>query len=77
MSQRTKNLPEYLKIVILLFQPALPLGLRQELAGGVRLGGGGSDVDGGGGAQGDPEALCPHIGWVGGIVERHQNRDRF
>ena len=64
-----------MKVVILLFQPALPLSLPQHLAGGVGLRSAGSDVDGGGLTQGDGDALSPHIGRLGGIVQNNQNRD--
>ena len=66
-----KSLPEYLEVVILLFGPALPLSLPQALAGVVRLYDAGSDVDGGGLAQRDLDALPPHIGRLGGIVQDH------
>ena len=37
----------------------------------VRLYHAGSDVDGGGLAQGDLDALRPDVGWVGGVVKDH------
>ena len=70
-----KSLPEYLEVVILLFGPALPLGLPQALAGVVRLYDAGSDVDGGGLAQRDLDALRPDIGRVGGVVQDHLQQE--
>ena len=57
-------LPEYVEVLILSLQPALPSLLRQVPAGLVRPDGRGGEVEPGGLSQGDLHTLRPDVGRV-------------